>query len=224
MATAAPQTPTKKRTKAPDASALVPASKSLPVLAEAAASCRACRLWKDTTQTVFGEGPRKARILLVGEQPGDVEDREGHVFVGPAGRVLDECLEAAGIARSDVYLTNAVKHFAHERKGKKRLHQRPTDDDARICRPWLEAELRAVQPEIVVALGVVAATSLHRKKVTLTALRGDVRESALAPRTLVTFHPSAVLRQRSVDPEAAARTRQMLIDDLRMALESLAPH
>src|SRR4051812_2357761 len=133
----------------------IPERPTLPRLREAAAGCRGCHLWQGATQTVFGEGPAKARIMLVGEMPGDREDREGHPFVGPAGRELDRALEAAGIDRADVYVTNAVKHFRFEERGKRRIHQRPDARHIRACHPWLEAELRVIRPEVLIVMGAV---------------------------------------------------------------------
>jgi DNA polymerase len=190
----------------------VPAHPTLPSLREAAAGCRACDLWERGTQTVFGEGAAGSRLLLVGEQPGDSEDREGHPFVGPAGRVLDEALEAAGIDRSTVYVTNAVKHFKFEARGKRRIHKRPNAEEIGACRPWLEAEIAVVQPEIVVCLGATAAQALLGREFKVTRQRGQFVESLLGPVLTATVHPSSILRA----PDEAARREQMqaFVDDL----------
>jgi len=202
------------------AAEFVPDSRSLPALREAAAGCRGCPLWRDATQTVFGDGPRKARLMLVGEQPGDREDIEGEPFVGPAGRILAKALEGAGIDRGDVYLTNAVKHFKWRPRGKRRLHQTPRAGEVEACRPWLEAELDAVRPIGLLALGATAAKALYGSSVRVTRDRGRLIESPLAPVAAVTIHPSAVLRLR----ERAERDEALggLIDDLRNVVRGIA--
>jgi uracil-DNA glycosylase len=190
----------------------VPRSRSLRVVAAAAKQCTGCPLFRDATQTVFGDGPRDARIVLVGEQPGDREDLAGEPFVGPAGRVLDRCFEDAGIDRAGVYLTNAVKHFKHEQRGKRRIHQRPSTSEIDACNPWLTAELGLVRPAVVVALGAVAARSLSGRNVPIGNSRGrpiDVDGRLM----IVTYHPSAVLR----GDERADAIRAALVDDLRLA-------
>jgi uracil-DNA glycosylase len=192
----------------------VPRSTSLSRLAAAADGCRGCPLYIDTTQTVFGEGPRAARLMLVGEQPGDVEDRRGHVFVGPAGAVLWRCLAEAGIDRDDVYTTNAVKHFKHEPRGKRRIHKKPSTAEIDACHPWLDAELRVVRAPVIVALGAVAARSLTGRSLPIASSRAtsfEFGDRAL----LVTYHPSAVLRA----DERAAEVRAALVEDLRRAGE-----
>ena len=194
------------------AAPFVPDTSSLPKLAEASKECHGCPLWQPATQTVFGEGRRTARLLLVGEQPGDQEDRRGHPFVGPAGRVLWQCLADAGISTDDVYVTNAVKHFKHEVRGARRLHKKPTAAEVDACHPWLEAELRAVRANVVVALGATAARSLLGRNVPIAASRDRRFEVAGHP-ALVTYHPSAVLRA----DERAAEIRRALVDDLRRA-------
>ncbi|MCU1401335.1 MAG: uracil-DNA glycosylase [Acidimicrobiales bacterium] len=196
------------------AAEFVPDTLSLPDLAEASLTCRGCPLFVDTTQTVFGEGTRTAAMMLVGEQPGDQEDRKGHVFVGPAGRVLWECVEDAGIDRNDLYVTNAVKHFKHETTGKRRLHKKPNTGEIEACHPWIEAELRAVHATVIVALGATAARSLLGRSVPIAASRGASFEVAGAP-VVVTYHPSAVLRA----DEAAREMRAAIVDDLRAASE-----
>ncbi|HWH32719.1 MAG TPA: UdgX family uracil-DNA binding protein [Egibacteraceae bacterium] len=202
------------------AAALVPERPTLPKLREAAAGCQACELWRTGTQTVFGEGPRRARLLLVGEQPGDREDREGHPFVGPAGRLLDEALEEAGIARADVYLTNIVKHFrwkAQAGKGGKRIHAKPNAEHVEACRPWLEAELAVVRPELVVPLGATAAQGLLGRSFRVTRERGQVHERD-GVRYVATVHPSSILRAG----ERRAAQRADFVDDLRRVRALLA--
>jgi DNA polymerase len=163
-------------------------------LSAAAQGCHACDLYEGATQAVLGEGPPAAHVMLVGEQPGDREDIEGHPFVGPAGRILDQALERAGIARDDVYLTNAVKHFRYRQRGKRRIHQRPDRWHVRACLPWLEAELALVQPEAVVLLGATAAQALLGPSIRIGAARGRPQESDLAELVIVTVHPSSILR------------------------------
>jgi uracil-DNA glycosylase len=193
-------------------------SPSLDSLRDQAAGCRACPLWKDATQTVFGEGPSDAALVLVGEQPGDHEDKEGHPFVGPAGRILDQALEAAAIERSAVFATNAVKHFKYRLRGKRRIHQRPNASELAACRQWIEREIAVIEPELVVALGATAAHSLLGRATSVRANRGTVLESpVLSVPVLVTSHPSSVLRER--DREARHRAVQALVDDLRIAAE-----
>jgi DNA polymerase len=191
----------------------VPASRRLSVLADAAAVCRGCPLYRDTTQTVFGEGRRDAPLILVGEQPGDREDMQGHPFVGPAGHVLWRCIEEAGIERSRVYATNAVKHFKHEVRGKRRLHKRPNTAEVEACHPWLRAELAAVRGRVIVALGAVAARSLVGKPVPIAKSRGKPFELDGGRVVHVAYHPSAVLRA----DDAAAEIRAALVTDLRAA-------
>jgi uracil-DNA glycosylase family protein len=190
----------------------VPESVRLSVLAGAAARCRGCPLYRDATQTVFGEGSRDAPLILVGEQPGDREDVQGHPFVGPAGLVLWKCLEQAGIDRAQVFATNAVKHFKHEVRGKRRLHKRPNTDEIEACHPWLRAELRAVRGRVIVALGAVAARSLLGRPVPIAKSRGTAFELD-GRAVVVTYHPSAVLRA----DDAAEEIRAALVSDLRAA-------
>jgi uracil-DNA glycosylase len=173
-------------------------------LAEAVQGCRACDLWEGATQGVMGEGARHARVVFVGEQPGDREDREGHPFVGPAGRVLDEGLERAGIAREDTYITNVVKHFRYKAQGKRRIHQRPDRWHVSACMPWLEAELAMVAPEALVLLGATAGQALIGPKLRVGRDRGRPLDSDLAPFVTVTTHPSAILRMREVQERHAA--------------------
>jgi DNA polymerase len=195
------------------AASFVPESRSLRALREAAGGCRGCPLWQDATQTVFGAGPRKAELMLVGEQPGDREDVEGEPFVGPAGGVLARALGSAGIERGDVYLTNAVKHFKWRPLGKRRLHQTPRAGEVEACKPWLEAELEAVRPTALVALGATAAKALFGSSVRVTRDRGRLLDSPLAPLASVTLHPSAILRLR--DHEEREEALGDLVADLR---------
>ena len=185
-------------------------------LAAALRDCRACDLWQGTTQAVIGEGPRRARLMMVGEQPGDVEDREGHVFVGPAGRVLDQGLERAGIARADVYLTNAVKHFRYRAKGKRRIHQRPDHWQVTACLPWLNAGLQLVRPAALLLLGAVAAQALLGSQVRIGRDRGRALDSDLAQLVMITTHPSAILRAGTGDK------RRQAMDAFVADLERLA--
>jgi len=172
-------------------------AESLQALREAAAGCRECPLWKTGTQTVFGEGTVRATVMLVGEQPGDQEDRAGRPFVGPAGRLLDEALEAAGIDRKAAYVTNVVKHFKWEARGKRRIHAKPAWSEVAACRPWLDGELEAVRPAVLVCLGATAAQALLGRQFRVTHQRGAWIESDLAEHVTATIHPSAILRQRT---------------------------
>jgi len=197
----------------------VPARLSLKALREAAAGCRACPLWRTGTQTVFGEGRKAARLFLVGEQPGDREDEIGRPFVGPAGRLLDEALAEAGIERDDAYLTNVVKHFKWQARGKRRIHQKPNASEIAACRPWVEAELSVVSPRVLVCLGATAAQALLGRSVRVTRDRGRPLESAYAPLAFATVHPSSILR--APDDESRRRERQLFVDDLRVAAAAL---
>lgn len=191
------------------------AAASLKRAREQAAGCRACPLWKDATQTVFGEGSAHARLMLVGEQPGDREDVEGHPFVGPAGRVLDQALERAEIDRAEAFTTNAVKHFKYRPRGKRRIHQKPTVAEMTACRKWLEAEVKLVQPKLIVGLGATAAHSLFGRATPVGANRGTILESdLLSLPVLVTVHPSSILRERDSDARHAAL--DALVEDLRV--------
>jgi len=200
--------------------ASVPDTLDLAELKTAAACCRSCALFEGATQMVFGEGPTSASLMLVGEQPGDVEDRSGRPFVGPAGEVLDRALSQAGLDRTDVYLTNAVKHFGWEPRGKWRIHRTPRLAEIQACRPWLERELASVKPRVVVLLGGVAARALLGPQARVTAMRGTVLSASWAPAIVVTYHPSAVLR--AGDVEAQARTFELLVSDLRTAARRVA--
>lgn len=188
---------------------------SLEEAADAARACRACRLWERGTQTVFGRGAKHARLMFIGEQPGDREDKIGKPFVGPAGQLLEEALQMAGIDRRTAYLTNVVKHFSWEERGKRRIHQKPKADEIRACRPWLEAELAAVEPELVVCLGATAAQALLGPSFRVTQERGRILRSPLAPRVLATVHPSSILRVE--DEETREQELQRFIADLTFA-------
>ena len=192
---------------------LLPEERSLPSLREAAAGCRACGLWKRGTQTVFGEGPETARVLMAGEQPGDQEDVAGRPFVGPAGRVLDQALDEAGIDRSLVYVTNAVKHFKWVPRGKRRLHQRPDRDEVAACMPWLEAEVSLIHPDVIVCLGATAAQALLGSAFRVTRQHGQVFPSTLGPPIMATVHPSSILR--ALDEESRQVAMESFIADLR---------
>lgn len=197
----------------------LPPKLSLKSLREAAAGCEGCDLYKHATQTVFGEGPQSARIMLVGEVPGDQEDLQGRPFVGPAGRVLDEALLAAGLDRTKVYVTNAVKHFKFEQRGKRRMHKHPGRTEVVACRAWLESEIAVIKPELLVCLGATAAQSLLGPKFRITQHRGRLLESPWAPFLMATHHPSAILR--APDKEARDRMRAELLADLQRAVTQL---
>jgi uracil-DNA glycosylase family protein len=201
-----------------DASPFIPETGSLRALREAAQDCRGCPLYAPATQTVFGEGPRRAPLMLVGEMPGDREDRTGHVFVGPAGRELDAAFERAGIARADAYVTNVVKHFSFTERGKRRIHQTPKKSEVDACLPWLREELRLVRPRVLVILGAVAGKALLGSSFRLTQCRGRRLESALAPCVTATIHPAAILRApddaRQAEREAFTRDLQAVADML----------
>lgn len=193
----------------------VPSTRSLTRLGEAAAGCTACPLYRNATQTVFGEGPRSARLVLVGEQPGDAEDRSGRPFVGPAGTLLDRAMEEAGIDRSVAYVTNAVKHFKWEPQGKRRLHKKPSAREIAACRPWLEAELNVIKPVVLICLGATAAQSILGPSVRVLRDRGRTMESPFCERTLVTVHPSSLLRAPS--DEARRTNYALFVKDLQIA-------
>jgi DNA polymerase len=188
-------------------------------LREEARGCRACPLWQTGTQTVFGEGAATATVVLVGEQPGDQEDRQGRPFVGPAGRVLDEGLELAGIDRSATYVTNAVKHFKWTARGKRRIHAKPSWSEIAACRPWLESELDVLRPEVLVCLGATAAQALLGRQFRVTKQRGTWVESELAPRVTATIHPSSILRQRT--DEDRHREMESFVEDLKLVARVL---
>jgi uracil-DNA glycosylase len=197
----------------------IPSQPTIDALRDAAARCTACHLYREATQTVFGEGSEKARIMLVGEQPGDAEDLAGHPFVGPAGKLLDRCLVEAGIDRTQTYVTNVVKHFKWVPRGTRRIHSKPGTVEIAACLPWLEAEISAVKPQIVVALGATAAQALFGKAFRVTRDRGRLVPFKLAPFALATVHPSALLRA----PDEATRREELrrFIEDLRKVAEIL---
>ena len=192
---------------------LIPPRPTLASLKLAAAGCKACDLWEKGTQTVFGEGSRRSRVLFVGEQPGNEEDLSGKPFVGPAGRLLDNALEEAGIDRKQTYVTNVVKHFKWEPRGKRRIHKKPNATEIAACRPWLEAELALVQPDVVVALGATAAQALIGPQFRVTKQRGEFIESTLAPYVMATVHPSSILR--APDDETRQLEYRHFVDDLK---------
>jgi DNA polymerase len=195
-----------------------PPTSSLSAVREAAQDCTACHLYKRATQTVFGKGPKRASIMLVGEQPGDYEDVAGKPFVGPAGKILDRALAEAGINRDEVYVTNAVKHFKWEPRGKRRIHQKPNAREIAACRPWLEAELRLVKPKLLVCLGSTAGQTIFGPSFRVTRERGKVLSSKIAPKVVATIHPSVLLRQ----PDEMSRDREYarFVVDLRVALKA----
>lgn len=201
--------------KASDSAAteLIPPRPTLTSLKNAAAGCTACDLWKKGTQTVFGAGGRRARVMFVGEQPGNEEDLTGKPFVGPAGRLLDNALEEAGIDRQQTYVTNVVKHFKWEPRGKRRIHKKPNATEIAACRPWLEAEIAVVKPDVVVALGATAAQSLFGRQFRVTKQRGEFIESTLSPYMMATVHPSSILR--APDDETRKLEYRSFVNDLK---------
>jgi uracil-DNA glycosylase len=203
-----------------DATPFLPERRTLRSLREAAAGCRGCHLWRGATQTVFGEGLKRARVMFVGEQPGDKEDLAGKPFVGPAGRELDKGLEAAGIARNEAYVTNVVKHFKFEERGRRRIHQTPKRFEIDACSPWLEEELRVVGPEALVLLGATAAKALMGSSFRLTKHRGELLDSELAPIVAATIHPSAILRQQ--DDASRSAEREAFAEDLRVVAKAIS--
>ena len=186
---------------------------TLPSLRQAAADCKACPLWKLGTQTVFGEGRRRAKVMFVGEQPGNEEDLQGKPFVGPAGKLFNNALQEAGIDRSQTYLTNVVKHFKWEPRGKRRIHKKPNSEEIAACRPWLHAEIALIKPDVIVALGATAAQALLGPKFRVTKQRGEFLESDLAPYVMATVHPSSILR--APDDETRRLELRRFIDDVK---------
>ena len=203
------------------AASLIPTPHTWDGLREAAATCRACDLWKRGTQTVFGEGPRRAALLFIGEQPGHEEDLAGRPFVGPAGKLLDRAFAEAGIDRSQVYVTNVVKHFKWEPRGKRRIHSKPNAHEVRACRPWLAAEVEVLKPRLLVCLGATAAQAVIGRDFRVSQRRGEVLPSMLGPLATATVHPSSILRA----PDDAARRLEMrrLVDDLMNVARFLEP-
>ena len=197
----------------------IPDKLTLPALRAAAANCKACDLWKLGTQTVFGEGIANARVMMVGEQPGDKEDLQGRPFVGPAGAVLDRALTAAGIDRSDVYVTNIVKHFKWEPRGKRRLHKKPNALEISACRPWLDAEIKVVKPEVVVLLGATAAQGVLGSQFRVTKERGQWVQSNIAPLVMATVHPSSILR--APDDDSRHEEMRKFVEDLKKVAAQL---
>jgi uracil-DNA glycosylase family protein len=191
----------------------LPKRTTLPSLRRAAAGCRGCDLYKDATQTVFGEGRNDARIVMVGEQPGDREDVAGRPFVGPAGALLDRAIEEAGLVRDDIYLTNVVKHFKHVTRGKRRIHKKPDLEEIRACIPWLDAELARIEPKVLVLLGATAAQAILGRSFRVTQHRGEFMDSPLAPLVTATVHPSSILRSRTDDERRSAY--DAFVKDLR---------
>jgi uracil-DNA glycosylase len=208
-----------KKTKR-SAADFLPAKLTLENLREAAAPCKGCDLYKNATQTVFGEGPAAASVMFVGEQPGDFEDKAGHPFVGPAGRMFDKALVEARLSREEVYVTNAVKHFKWKPQGKRRKHQRPLMSEVMACKPWLKAELDLVRPKILVCLGATAAQSVLGKVVLITKERGKFVGSDLAPATFITIHPSAIYRHPSKDEQEKEYRR--FVSEMKLVQRRLA--
>ena len=202
-----------------DATPFLPERRSLTTLQEAAAGCRGCHLWRGANQTVFGEGLKRSRVMLIGEQPGDKEDLAGRPFVGPAGRELDRGLEAAAIERGEAYVTNVVKHFKFEERGRRRIHQTPKRFEVEACKPWLDEELKVVEPEAVVLLGAVAAKALLGSSFRVTRHRGELLDSELAPIVTATIHPSAILR--APDDESRQSQRRAFAEDLAVVRRAL---
>jgi len=207
-----------KRKSQRSAESLIPDVPTLPTLQDAAANCKACDLWENATQTVFGEGKTSAKVLFVGEQPGNEEDLDGRPFVGPSGRLLDQALELAGIDRRLTYVTNVVKHFKWEPRGKRRIHKKPNTTEIEACRPWIKAEIALVKPKIIVCLGATAAQTLLGKDFRVSTQRGKPVPSPLAPLVMATVHPSSILR---ADDESRQIEFQRFIDDLKMAANAL---
>jgi len=201
------------------AASLIPARPTIDSMRHAAKNCRACPLWKTGTQTVFGDGSRHATVVLVGEQPGNDEDLAGRPFVGPAGKLLDKALVAAGIERGEVYVTNAVKHFKWEPRGKRRIHKKPGARELAACRPWLDAELEVLKPKVLICLGATAAQALLGKTFLVSKMRGELIESKVAPNVMATVHPSSILR--APDEETRHREMERFIADLKKVADAI---
>jgi len=199
---------------------LIPDRPTLPSIRDAAVDCRACDLYKRGTQTVFGEGGRTAQVVLIGEQPGNDEDLSGHPFVGPAGKLLDRALESAGIDRAVCYVTNVVKHFKWEPRGKRRIHKKPSASEIAACRPWLDTEIELLKPRVIVCLGATAAQALLGRTFRVTAHRGEAVPSPLAPVVIATVHPSSILR--APDDESRREEMRRFTDDLRKVRNALS--
>jgi uracil-DNA glycosylase len=202
-----------KRSSTASAPQLFPQAESIDELRVRAKNCKACDLWRNATQTVFGEGAEHPKIIFVGEQPGDQEDLQGRPFVGPAGKLLDSALEKAGIDRKKTYITNAVKHFKWEPRGKRRIHKKPSASEIAACRPWLNAEIAALQAEVIVCLGATAAQALLGRDFRVTQHRGELMKSSMAPFIMATVHPSSILR--APDEETRRAEMEQFIDDLK---------
>jgi uracil-DNA glycosylase family protein len=200
---------------------LIDPDASLEELRRAAQSCQGCDIWRRATQVVFGEGMSKAEVMFVGEQPGNREDLEGHPFVGPAGKLLDQALAAAGIDRERIYITNIVKHFNSTTRGKLRIHKKPNAEEIAACRPWLEAEIARVKPKVIVCLGATAAQALIGRDFRVSRMRGEMMKSALAPLITATVHPSSILRSR--DEESRHSEMAQFVDDLNKIARHLQP-
>jgi DNA polymerase len=207
-----------KRREKPGAEPMA-AERSLPAARKAAQKCQACDLYRHATQTVFGEGPARPELMLVGEQPGDAEDTSGHPFVGPAGKLLDRALADAGIDRARTYVTNVVKHFKWEPRGKRRIHKRPNAGEIAACRPWLDAEIRLLKPRAIMCLGSTAAQALLGRQFKVTAHRGELVASPLAPIVMATVHPSSILR--APDDESRRQELEHFVRDLKKAVRAL---
>jgi uracil-DNA glycosylase len=210
---------TAKRKPREPAPPRIPTDATLAQLSELAAGCKACDLWRDATQTVFGEGAQDSQLVLIGEQPGHQEDLQGKPFVGPAGKILDQALEQAGIERGAVYITNAVKHFKWMRKGKLRIHKKPRADEVEACRPWLDAEIALTRPKVIVCMGATAAQALLGRKFRLTQHHGEFATTAQMPLVTATIHPSAVLRART--DEDRHGMMEQLVRDLKVVARKL---
>jgi DNA polymerase len=213
--------PRKKSKGLPSPIDLIDPDASLEELRRAAQSCQGCDIWRRATQVVFGEGMSKAEVMFVGEQPGNREDLEGHPFVGPAGKLLDQALAAAGIDRERIYITNIVKHFNSTTRGKLRIHKKPNAEEIAACRPWLEAEIARVKPKVIVCLGATAAQALIGRDFRVSRMRGEMMKSALAPLITATVHPSSILRSR--DEESRHSEMAQFVDDLNKIARHLPP-